>query len=92
MLNTPTINLARQQYRFYLPTFPIVGALIVWHRPGDRMGWLLCGVGVFDGVAAFGTGYTLSETLTGEATQPVIADFASNMGLSDLLKGIEQVQ
>jgi TRAP-type transport system periplasmic protein len=27
-----------------------------------------------------------------KATQPVIADFASNMGLSDLLKGIEQVQ
>jgi hypothetical protein len=35
MLNTPTINLARQQYRFYLPTFPIVGAATEWLQAGN---------------------------------------------------------
>jgi hypothetical protein len=45
-------------------TFPIVGALIVWHRPGNRIGWLLCGASIFSGVEAFTTGYTLSETLS----------------------------
>lgn len=53
-------------------TFPVVGALIVWHRPGNRIGWLLCGVGIFDGVESFTTGYQLLGTLSGEAVQPLI--------------------
>jgi hypothetical protein len=35
MLNTPTIELARQQYRFFIPTFPIVGAQTEWIRNGE---------------------------------------------------------
>jgi hypothetical protein len=54
-------------------TFPVVGALIVWHRPSNRIGWLLCGVGIFDGVEAFAKG--MSGTLSGEAAQPVIVWF-----------------
>ena len=34
MLNTPGIDLARQQYRFFIPTFPIVGVETEWLRAG----------------------------------------------------------
>ncbi len=32
MLNTPAIALSRQQFRFYLPTFPIAGGTTEWLR------------------------------------------------------------
>lgn len=35
MLNTPMIDMARQQFRFYLPTFPIAGASTEWIRQGS---------------------------------------------------------
>jgi hypothetical protein len=35
MLNTPAIDLSRQQYRFYLPTFPIAGLETEWIRNGN---------------------------------------------------------
>ncbi len=35
MLNTPGIDLARQQYRFFIPTFPIVGAQTEWLHAGN---------------------------------------------------------
>lgn len=34
-LNTPMIDIARQQFRFYLPTFPITGASTEWVRQGS---------------------------------------------------------
>jgi len=35
MFNTPTIELARNQYRIYLPTFTIAGVQTEWLRSGD---------------------------------------------------------
>lgn len=35
MLNTPMLDIARQQFRFYLPTFPIAGATTEWIRQGN---------------------------------------------------------
>lgn len=50
-LYTPEVNLARNQYRFYLPTFPVAGVSTEWLRDGNFQ--LLAGVGepgIFDGV------------------------------------------
>ena len=39
-------------------SFPIVGALIATHRPGNPLGWILCAVGLFGGgLVTFGTMY-----------------------------------
>ena len=35
MINTPSIDLARVQYRFYLPTFSVVGVQSEWLHAGD---------------------------------------------------------
>ena len=35
MLNTPGIELARSQYRFFIPTFPIAGVETEWLRHGN---------------------------------------------------------
>ena len=35
MLNTPTLDISRNQYRFYLPTFTTLGAQTEWLRHGD---------------------------------------------------------
>lgn len=35
MFNTPSIDLARNQYRFYLPTFPVAGVQTEWLRAGE---------------------------------------------------------
>jgi hypothetical protein len=53
-------------------TFPVVGALIIWNRSDNRIGWLLCGAGIFDGVEAFATGFQLLEAVKGNATQPLV--------------------
>lgn len=56
MLNTPAIDLARQQYRFYLPTFPMVGLTTEWVRTGGWQAQASAGEpGVYDGqrVAGF---------------------------------------
>lgn len=55
MLNTPAIDLARQQYRFYLPTFPMVGLTSEWVRPGGMQAQAAAGEpGVFDGLRVGG--------------------------------------
>jgi hypothetical protein len=39
-------------------SFPIVGALIATHRPGNPLGWIICAVGLFGGgLVTFGTIY-----------------------------------
>ena len=50
-LYTPSIDLARNQYRFYIPTFPILGATTEWLHKGDMQLQLSTGTpGVFDGL------------------------------------------
>jgi hypothetical protein len=34
MINSPSIELSRQQYRFFLPTFPLTGVATEWLRQG----------------------------------------------------------
>jgi signal transduction histidine kinase len=41
----------------YALAFVIVGALIVARRPGNRIGWVACGIGVFTGLYEFVLGY-----------------------------------
>ena len=37
--------------------FAIVGALIVWRRPANRIGWVCCAIGILWGVEEFVLGY-----------------------------------
>jgi len=37
--------------------FAIVGALIVWRRPANRIGWVCCAIGILWGAEAFVLGY-----------------------------------
>jgi hypothetical protein len=38
-------------------TYPTVGAFIAWRRPGNPIGWILCGTGLLTGVRAFAVAY-----------------------------------
>jgi hypothetical protein len=40
------------------------GALIIAHRPGNSMGWLLCSIGLTAGLAGFSGGYGTYATVT----------------------------
>ena len=41
----------------YALAFAFVGALIVARRPGNRIGWVACGIGLLTAVYEFGLGY-----------------------------------
>src|SRR3984893_6412357 len=41
----------------YALAFALVGALIVARRPGNRIGWVACGIGLLTAVYEFGLGY-----------------------------------
>jgi signal transduction histidine kinase len=51
-----------QQYVSLTPifaiSFAIVGALIVWRRPRNRIGWLCCGIGILWGFEEFVLGFS----------------------------------
>jgi hypothetical protein len=67
-LNSPQIDLARSQYRFFLPTFPIAGASTEWLRQGGVQ--LQAGVGEpgqFDGLQLNGFDPLGGVLLTGAA-------------------------
>jgi len=46
----------------YALTFALVGALIVARRPGNRIGWVACGIGLLAAVYEFGLGYATFGT------------------------------
>ena len=55
MLNTPAIDLSRQQYRFYVPTFPIAGLETEWIRNGNLQLQASVGSpGIYNGVRLAG--------------------------------------
>ncbi|HXZ49176.1 MAG TPA: SdrD B-like domain-containing protein [Usitatibacter sp.] len=55
MLNTPGIELSRQQFRFFMPTFPIAGAQTEWIQPGRFQFQASVGEpGVYDGLRLAG--------------------------------------
>jgi hypothetical protein len=52
-------------------SFPIVGALIATHRPGNPLGWIFCAVGLFGGgLVTFGTMYGEYALRTAPGTVP----------------------
>src|SRR5689334_10778229 len=55
-LNTPAIDLTRNQFRFYLPTFPVLGASTEWiHRGGELVLQASAGQpGLYDGIRVAG--------------------------------------
>lgn len=68
-LYTPSIDLARSQYRFYLPTFPIAGASTEWLHDGNLLLQLAAGEpGLFDGLRLSGFD-TLGGTLASAGAQ-----------------------
>ena len=68
MLNTPTIDLARQQYRFFLPTFPIVGVQSEWIRNGNVQLQASYGApGTYSGLRVAGFSRLGGNILTGGA-------------------------
>ena len=50
----------------------IVGALIVWRRPANRIGWVCCGLGILWGVEEFVLGYYSYAVKHAQASQVVI--------------------
>lgn len=51
-----------------LLSLPAVGALILARRPANRIGWILCGMGVAFGIGLFSTEYgTYAEVVEGAA-------------------------
>ena len=47
----------------YILAFVIVGAMIVARRPGNRVGWVCCAIGLFTALYTFISGYTVFGTL-----------------------------
>jgi hypothetical protein len=55
MINTPAIELSRSQYRFFLPTFPLVGIQTEWLHQNDIQLQASAGQpGLFDGIRLSG--------------------------------------
>ena len=51
-------------------SFPAVGGLVVSRRPGNPIGWLLCGTGLLLGLAAAGTAYAGFATIDRRGSLP----------------------
>jgi len=95
VFNTPSTDLARQQYRFYMPTIPTLGAQTEWRRNGDLLlnaavgePGLYTGIFVptFDGlggrVATGGAQYRFSNEWTAAAQIADVNDVALGVGPS----------
>jgi hypothetical protein len=50
--------------------FGTIGALIVWQRPRNAIGWILCTVGIGTGITDFSGAYTAYGTLKGHLPLP----------------------
>jgi hypothetical protein len=51
-------------------SFPVVGALIVTHRPRNRMGWIFCAVGCSEVLVAFAWEYGVYGLVTAPGAVP----------------------
>jgi signal transduction histidine kinase len=55
------LRAAQQDFRLtpiFEMAFAIVGALIVWRRPRNRIGWVCCGIGILWGLEEFVLGFS----------------------------------
>src|SRR6202022_2105863 len=55
----------------YALAFALVGALIVARRPGNRIGWVACGIGLLTAVYEFGLGYETFGTYVNRSLPPL---------------------
>ena len=56
----PLFRAAQQDFHLtpiFATAFAIVGALIVWRRPRNRIGWVCCGIGILWGLEEFVLGF-----------------------------------
>ncbi len=68
MLNTPGIELTRRQYRFFIPTFPIVGVETEWLRgAGVQVQASYGAPGIYNGLRLAGFSRLGGNVLTGGA-------------------------
>ncbi len=57
---TPLLRDARNYFSLtpiFAISFAVVGALIVWRRPRNRIGWVCCGIGILWGLEEFVLGF-----------------------------------
>jgi signal transduction histidine kinase len=57
----PQMRLTQQYFSLtpiFAISFAIVGALIVWRRPRNRIGWVCCGIGILWGFEEFVLGFS----------------------------------
>ncbi|MGZ5079727.1 MAG: hypothetical protein ACXWBT_09320 [Usitatibacter sp.] len=84
MLNTPAIDLSRQQFRFYLPTFPIAGVATEWLQRGSLQLQASVGEpGLYNGLRVSGFSRLGGSLLTGGAQWTPSADFQAGFQLVD---------
>jgi hypothetical protein len=59
--------------------FPVLGTLIISRNPSNRIGWIFCAIGLFDGLLLFTTQYaTYGVTESGELPGAVAAAWTSS--------------
>jgi hypothetical protein len=83
-LNSPQIDLARSQYRFFLPTFPMAGVSTEWLRQGSVQ--LQAGVGEpgqFDGLQLNGFAPLGGILLTGAAQWSMNSHWSGGLQVVD---------
>ena len=70
----PLPRAAQQDFRLtpiFAMAFAVVGALIVWRRPRNRIGWVCCGIGILWGLEEFVLGFS---SYAAYAPHPAIPD------------------
>lgn len=89
MLNTPAIELSRNQYRFYLPTFPIAGVQSEWLHAGDLQIQASVGEpGAFNGLRVSGFSRLGGRVTTGGAQWVVAPQWLAGIQFADV-QGID---
>lgn len=92
MLNTPAIELTRNQYRFYLPTFPIAGVQSELLREGDLQIQASVGEpGSFSGLRLSGFSRLGGRVFTGGAQWAVAPQWLAGFQFADVqgVKGFD---
>lgn len=84
MMNTPSIELARGQYRFYLPTFSVFGVQTEWLHAGDLQIQASVGEpGTFDGLRLTGFSRLGGRIFTGGAQWVVAPQWLAGFQFAD---------
>lgn len=60
--------------------YAVIGALIIWRRPGNRVGWVYAGLALLVAVGAWSEGYARTNLIHGGETTPLVL-FAGWIGM-----------